>query len=396
MLNLLTTLNETLLEDPCLSQKPPLRTHLYEYHKRMAKMTQFAGFDMPLWYTGIISEHLAVRNNVGLFDITHMGRALITGSKSEDFLNYVTTNDVGALAPLSAQYSTLCNDRGGIIDDLIITRLEQEKFLAVYNAANRQKDYQWLIRNQEAFNVEIEDVSDFVAMFAVQGPKAEETLQKISSSDLSTFERFKCNWTKIADQYVLLSRTGYTGEDGFEVFVWNTPLNRPTNAEQAWNTILQAGESCAIQPCGLGARDTLRLEAGLCLYGNDIDEETTPLEAGASFAVKFKKESFVGRVALIKQKAEGIQRKRVGLRMLEKGIPRNHNEVWKNGARIGDVTSGTFSPILRCGIAMAYVPIQNALEGEKLDIRIRDKTLMAEVVKFPFYDPKKYGHGREK
>jgi len=360
-------------------------------------MIEFAGFQMPIWYKGIIPEHMAVRTRVGIFDITHMGRALITGAKSEAFLNHVTTNDVSILTPLSAQYSTMCNENGGVKDDLILSRLEQEKFLMVYNAANREKDYQWLVQNAKAFDVKVEDASDTIAMFAVQGPNAQPTLQKIADADQSKIERFKCGWTKLAGVDSFVSRTGYTGEDGFEVFVLNTPLSKPENAVKVWNAILKAGEEFGIEPCGLGARDTLRLEAGMCLYGNDIDETTTPLEAGLDFVVKLKKEAFIGKDALTKQKAEGIKRKRVGLKMLEKGIPRPKQEVWKDSAqKIGLVTSGTFSPLLEHGIAMAYVSIEHALEGEKVMVKVRGKPLKIEIVKFPFYDSTKYGHTRQK
>jgi len=378
--------------------KPLKITHLYQFHKQTAKMIEFAGFQMPIWYKGIIPEHLAVRTRVGVFDITHMGRALITGAKSEAFLNHVTTNDVSLLAPLSAQYSTICNEEGGIKDDFVVSRLEQEKFLMVYNAANREKDYQWLVQNAEDFDVKVEDASDNIAMFAVQGPNAQQTLQKIASTDLSKIERFKCGWTKLAGAIGFVSRTGYTGEDGFEVFVWNTPLSKSENAVKVWNAILEAGKEFRIEPCGLGARDTLRLEAGMCLYGNDIDETTTPLEAGLGFVVKLKKESFIGKDALTKQKAEGIKKKRVGLRMLEKGPnPRPKQEVWKDNAqKIGYVTSGTFSPLLECGIAMAYVSIEHATEGGIVMVKVRDKTLKAEIVKFPLYDPTRYGYMRQK
>lgn len=375
--------------------EPTRRTHLYEFHKKTGRMTLFAGFEMPLWYKGIIPEHMAVRDKVGIFDITHMGRALISGPKSEAFLNYVTTNDVARLTPLSAHYSTMCNEEGGIKDDFILSRLEPEKFLMVYNAANRKKDYEWLVQHSKSFNIKVEEVSDIIAMFAVQGPKAQQTLQKIADSDLSKIERFKCGWTKLDGVNVFLSRTGYTGEDGFEIFVWDTPLSNPAKAEKVWNAILEAGRDFGIESCGLGARDTLRLGAGMCLYGNDIDENTTPLEARLRFVVKFKKENFIGKDALLKQKAEGVKRKRVGLRMLEKSIPRLNYEVWKNGQMIGRITSGTFSPVLECGIAMAYVPTEHAVENSTVMVKIRDKLVKAEVVKFPFYDPTKYGYRRQ-
>ena len=361
------------------------KTHLYNFHKQNAKMTLFAGFEMPLWYKGIIPEHLAVRNSVGIFDITHMGRAIITGPEAEKFLNYVSTNDVSKLTPLSAQYSTLCNEKGGIKDDFVVSRLEKDKFLMVYNASNRAKDYEWLTLHAKKFDVKVEDASDDIAMFAVQGPKAEETLQKISTEDLSQIGRFKCGWTKLADIQVFLSRTGYTGEDGFEIFVWNSPISNPEKAVKVWNSILEAGREFGIQPCGLGARDTLRLEAGMCLYGNDINEDTTPLEARISFVVKFDKDEFIGKEALLKQKEEGLKRRRIGIKMLERGIPRRGYGIYKNGEKIGEITSGTFSPFLENGIGMGYVKIEYDNEGEKVTVDIRGKQLKAEIIKLPFY-----------
>lgn len=371
------------------------RTHLYQFHRENAEITVFAGFEMPLWFKGIIPEHLAVRNGVGIFDITHMGRAIITGPDAEQFLNYVTTNNVQALAPLSAHYSLMCNEKGGIKDDFVLSRLERDKFLMVYNAANREKDYQWLKKNAEKFDVNIQDVSDNIAMFAVQGPKAQETLQKISSGDLSQIKRFKCGWTELSGTKVFISRTGYTGEDGFEIFVWDTPLSNPDKAVKVWNTILEAGKEFGIQPCGLGARDTLRLEAGLCLYGNDIDEETTPLEARLSFVVKFDKGEFIGKQALLKQREEGIKKRRVGIVMIDRGIPRAKFEIYREEQKIGYVTSGTFSPLLRKGIAMGYVQKEHAKEETEITIKIRRKNAKAKIVKFPLYDAEKYGYRRK-
>jgi len=372
------------------------RTQLYEIHKKTAKMTEFAGFEMPLWYKGITEEHLAVRNNVGIFDVSHMGRVIITGKDAANFLNYVITNDVTALKPNSALYSVMCNENGGIIDDFVVSCLEEEKFLLVPNATNREKDFNWLVKKAKDFNVKIEDVSDKAAMFAVQGPNAEKTLQKICTTDLSKIERFKCTPAKLADMDVFLSRTGYTGEDGFEVYVWNAPLDKPDNAIHVWNAILEAGKPYGIEPCGLGARDTLRLEAGLCLYGNDIDENTTPLEARLGFVVKFQKDNFIGKNALLKQKEEGVKRRRVGLQMVEQGIPRQGYKIYsEKGENIGQVTSGTFSPLLKCGIAMAYIQTQQAQEGNIVNIEIRGKMAKAKIVPFPFYDAEKYGYKRK-
>ena len=371
------------------------KTHLYEFHRRHAKMEAFAGFDMPLWYKDIKPEHLAVRNGVGIFDVTHMGRSLIKGPDAEKFLNYLITNNIASLTIMGAQYSVMCNERGGIKDDFVVSRLEQETFLMTYNAANREKDYDWLVRNASRFDAKVEDVSDNIALFAVQGPKTEKTLQKISSENLSQIGRFKCGWTQLAGAKTFLSRTGYTGEDGFEVYIWDTPLDRPDSAVKAWNAILQAGEEFGIQPCGLGARDTLRLEAGMCLYGNDIDEETTPQEALLGFVVKLEKGDFIGEEVLLKQKSEGVKKKRIGIRMLEPGIPRQHYEVYKNGAKIGVVTSGTFSPLLQYGIAMAYVASEHANVGDRVQVKIREKMVDGEMVKFPFYDSTRYGYARK-
>lgn len=372
------------------------RTQLYGVHKQTAKLTVFAGFEMPLWYKGIILEHLAVRNSVGIFDISHMGRVIIRGADSEHFLNYVITNDVSRLSPNSAQYSVMCNENGGVIDDFVIYRLEEERFMLVSNATNREKDYNWLVRNAENFNVRIEEISDEVAMFAVQGPNAEKTLQKISSEDLSKIGRFKCGCSRLANAEVFLSRTGYTGEDGFEIFIWDASLTKPDKAVKLWSVILEAGKAFGIEPCGLGARDTLRLEAGMCLYGNDLDDNITPLEAMLGFVVKLEKDNFIGKNVLLKQKTEGIKRKRVGVQMMDQGIPRPSFEIYSNeGKNIGHVTSGTFSPLLKCGIGIAYIQISQAQEGDIVNVKIRDKLARGKIVGFPFYDTEKYGYKRK-
>jgi len=372
------------------------KTQLHDVYHKTAKLTVFAGFEMPLWYKGIISEHLAVRNSVGIFDISHMGRIITSGVDSEHFLNYVITNDVSMLSPNSAQYSVMCYEDGGIVDDFVVYRLEKEKFMIVSNATNREKDYNWLVRNANGFKVKIEEISDNVAMLAVQGPNSEKTLQKISTEDLSKIGRFRCGHAHLANVEVFLSRTGYTGEDGFEVFIWNTSLTKPDNAVKLWGAILKAGEPFGIEPCGLGARDTLRLEAGMCLYGNDIDEKTTPLEAALGFVVKLQKNNFIGKDALVKQKNEGIKRKRIGIQMIEQGIPRPRFEICTDkGEKIGQLTSGTFSPLLNYGIGIGYVQTPYALEGNIVNVRVRHKMAKAKIVSFPFYDPEKYGFKRK-
>jgi len=376
--------------------EPTRRTQLYTIHKQTAKLTVFAGFEMPLWYEGIIPEHMAVRNSVGVFDISHMGRVTVTGTDAEGFLNHIITNDVTKLTPDAAQYSVMCIERGGIIDDFIVYRLETEKFLVVFNAGNREKDYDWLAKHASGFDIKLEDISNTVTMLAVQGPDAIKTLQKISSEDLSKIEHFKCGSTLLSESRVYLARTGYTGEDGFEVFIWDATNENPDNAAKVWNAILEAGKSFNIRRCGLGARDTLRLEAGFCLYGNDIDETVTPLEAGLGFVVKLQKDDFVGKEALQKLKNEGIRRKRVGIRLMEQGIPRVGFEILNlNGEEIGTLTSGTFSPLLKSGIGMGYVKIEEAQEGKPVKVKIRDKLVNAKIMPFPLYDSDEYGFKRK-
>ena len=371
-------------------------TQLYDFHSRNASMTDFAGFEMPLYYENVTPEHLAVRNNVGIFDISHMGRVMISGADSERFLNYVITNDVTTLSPNSAQYSVMCKENGGIIDDFVVYRMENERFLVVFNASNREKDYDWFSKNLVGFRADLNNVSDDVAMFAVQGPKAELTLQKISDEDLSKIGRFKCNSLRLMGREVFLARTGYTGEDGFEVFVWGASLSNPDPAVRLWMDILQAGKGLGIKPCGLGARDTLRLEAGLCLYGNDIDENTTPLEAGLGFVVKLQKNDFIGKEFLMKQKADGVKQKRIGLVMMDHGIPRQGFGIHSvEGVENGRITSGTFSPLLSRGVGMGYIESYLAQEGTIVKVDIRGKMASARVSDFPLYDPKKYGYKRE-
>jgi len=372
------------------------RTQLYDVYSKTVKIVVFAGFEMPLYFKDIAPEHLAVRNSVGIFDISHMGRVIVSGPDSERFLNHVITSDVSTLSPNSAQYTVMCTESGGIVDDFVVYRLEKEKFLVVFNAGNREKDYNWLIRNSEMFNVTIQNVSDNVAMLAVQGPKAEKTLQNVSSEDLSKIGRFKCGSSRFAGEDVFVARTGYTGEDGFEILVWNASVSKSDSAVKLWSAILDAGQSYGIEACGLGARDTLRLEAGLCLYGNDIDENTTPLEAGLGFVVKLQKNSFVGKELLVKQKAEGPKRKRIGIVLVDQGIPRPGFEIYSSmGDKIGRLTSGTFSPLLKQGVGMGYVETSQALEGVSVNLNIRGKMAKAKIAAFPLYDSEKYGFRRK-
>jgi len=372
----------------------PLRTQLYNYHRDHARMTDFAGFEMPIWYRGIVPETLAVRNKVGIFDVSHMGRAMAQGPNAEPFLNYVTTNDVSALRPGQAHYSLMCNQNGGIKDDMVVLRPEPTRFVIVFNAGNRKKDLEWLTTHAQRSNADFRDISDESALISLQGPKARETLQKLTAAQLPPIPRFGCAQTELAGVNCLISRTGYTGEDGYEILVWDSPLANPQRAENVWNSLLASGKEFGIEPCGLGSRDVLRLEAGMCLYGNDIDETVSPYEARLGFTVKLTKPDFIGKKTLEKQKAEGTTRLRVGLKATTHGIPRPGCEIVKDRDTIGKLTSGTLSPTLNGGIGMGYLPREYATEGQPLGIIVRGKRLDSVVTKFPFYDTDKYGWQR--
>jgi aminomethyltransferase len=374
----------------------PIKTQLHDYHLQNGKVVDFAGFEMPIWYKGIVPETLAVRNQVGIFDVSHMGRAIAKGANAETFLNFVTTNDVSALKPGQAHYTLLCNEKGGIKDDIIVLRLEPERFVIVFNASNRKKDMDWLRIQAARRRAELEDVSDETALISLQGPKAQAALAKLSEVDPSKVPRFGCAETEVNHISCLVSRTGYTGEDGFEILVWECRISDPGKAEHVWNSLIAAGKEFGIEPCGLGSRDALRLEAGMCLYGNDIDEDINPYEARLGFTVKLAKSDFIGRQALEKKKAEGTKLLRIGLKATTQGIPRPGYEVLKNTEVIGRLTSGTFSPTLNLGIAMGYVPREHTGEGETLGIMIRGRRLDAVVTKFPFYPTDKYGWQRSK
>ncbi len=367
---------------------------LQAFHEKNGHLTEFAGFTLPLWFKGITAESLAVRNAAGMFDVSHMGRAIIAGKDSQKLLDHITTNDVASLQNQQGQYALICNQNGGIEDDVLVFRLQAQEYLIVYNAGNRMKDYDWIIKNSSGLDVEVADVSDSVAMFAVQGPEARELVQDLSSEELLSLPRFGCSWTKLAGFKTLISRTGYTGEDGFEIFVWDSPVDRPGNAQAVWNKLLEAGSTDGLEPCGLGARDLLRLEAGLCLYGTDMDENTNPYEARLGFVVKLHK-NFVGCQRLQEAKEKGLSRIRVGLATERRVIPRHGLSIFSQAKAVGTVSSGSLSPILNTGIAMGYVEKAAGEEGTVLDINVRGRMEKAKVAKMPFYDTARYGHSRK-
>jgi len=372
----------------------PLRTQLYDFHVKNGQMVDFAGFELPIWYKGIVPECKAVRDSVGIFDVSHMGRCLISGKDASRFLDYITANDVSALEVGRGHYSVMCNENGGIIDDIVVCRITESQYLMVFNAGNREKDLAWQNKNAKQFDIEIRHVSDQISMFAVQGPNAGAVLRDVCEEDLSQIPRFSGKYIHMDKIEAVATRTGYTGEDGFEILTMDAPIEQPSKAVTVWNTILDRGKKYDIQPCGLGARDVLRLEAGMCLYGNDIDESITPIQARLGFVVKLTKPQFIGREVLAKEKAEGAKKVRVGLKALEPGIPREKCEILKDSEVIGKVTSGTFSPTINRGIAMGYVPKEYSKIGEILTIRVRNRNLRAEVTGFPFYDASKYGWQR--
>ncbi|GEN46559.1 glycine cleavage system aminomethyltransferase GcvT [Alkalibacillus haloalkaliphilus] len=362
------------------------RTPIFpEYEKLGAKTIDFGGWDLPVQFSSIKEEHHATREKAGLFDVSHMGEVTVTGLDSEAFLQKMVTNDVSKLNINQAQYTAMCYPDGGTVDDFLIYKRDEEDYLLVVNAANTEKDYEWLVEHQEG-SVEINNVSEDLVQLALQGPNAQTILQKITSEDLSDIKFFrfkddvKVNGVKHG---ALVSRTGYTGEDGFEIYI-----NRDSGVD-LWNAILEAGEGEGLQAIGLGARDTLRFEANLALYGQELTKDITPIEAGIGFAVKVNKEvDFIGKEVLKEQKENGPKRKLVGIEMIDKGIPRNGYPVMKGDEEVGFVTSGTQSPTLGKNVGLALVNTQYANEGEELQVKVRKRTLNAQVVPTPFYKRK--------
>jgi aminomethyltransferase len=370
------------------------KTHIYKYHVEHGNVVDFGGFAMPVWYEGIIPEHKAVRDACGIFDTSHMGRVYAEGPDVVKFLDYVDTNDIAALTDGKGVYGVMCKPDGGIVDDLIVYRQSAEKFLVVYNAGNRAKDFAWLQKNTKGFKVKLTDMSDIVGMIAIQGPKAIDVLAKIITTNPKAIERFNVAPINISGFDCLAARTGYTGEDGYEVFVLDDPVTTPTKSLKVWNDLVAAGAKA----CGLGARDSLRLEAGLWLYGNDIDETTNPVEAGLKWVVKMKKPSyFNGRKALEGIIEKGASRVLVGLMLTERGIPRHGYEVYDGEKKIGVITSGGVAPILNESIALAYLPPEYKEPGKEVQVKIRANLVKGKIVKHrPFYDESKYGWKRVK
>lgn len=355
-------------------------TALTQIHKELgAKMAPFAGYEMPIQYAGLKHEHEVVRTGVGVFDVSHMGEFFVRGPQAEALVQKISSNDASNLVVGKAQYSCMPNEKGGIVDDLIIYKTKEDEFLLVVNASNIEKDWDW-ISSHNSMGAELENASDDWSLLAIQGPKAAEAMQSLTKTDLKNIKFYTFEVGDFADcPNVIISATGYTGSGGFEIYIPNE------SAKQIWDAVLKAGEGFGIEPIGLGARDTLRLEMGYCLYGNDIDDTTSPLEAGLGWITKFTKD-FINADALKKQKEEGISKKLVAFELIDKGIPRKDYPIYnENSEEVGRVTSGTMSPSLNKAIGLGYVPVAMKDEDTTLFIGVRKKMLKAKVVKLPFY-----------
>ena len=357
------------------------KTRFNKIHKNIgAKLVEFAGFEMPVQYSSIILEHKAVRSSVGVFDVSHMGEIFISGEKALDFVQLITVNDASKLIPGRVQYSAMCYADGGIVDDLLVYKIADDNFMLVVNAANIEKDFNWMVENNE-YSVEINNRSDDYSLLAVQGPNSKNIIQKLVEDELN-LEYYHFTQTRLAGVDMIISRTGYTGELGYELYF----TGDEADAEKVWNKIFEAGKQYGIQPAGLAARDSLRLEMGFCLYGNDIDQTTNSIEAGLGWITKLKKDKFVGQEAIKKIKEEGVNRRLVAIISNERIFPRQGYGIVSDGKKIGTITSGTVSPMLDKPIALGYVDAEYKSVGTKVNIVIRNKEVPAEIVKLPFIE----------
>ena len=356
------------------------KTPLYKEHVKLgAKLVEFGGWDMPVYYSNVISEHLNVREKAGIFDICHMGEFFIEGKDAFKLIQKIITNDLNKLIDGKAFYSSICLENGMVMDDLFVYRFNENKFMIVVNASNIEKDFNQFLGHKMGMDVDVLNKTDEMAKIDLQGPKAEEILQKLTEFDLKNLNRFCFVESEVNGVSAIISRTGYTGEDGFELYFDSG------KAVEIWVKLLQIGDEFGLKPIGLGARDTLRIEAGYSLYGHELSEEINPFEAGIDFVVKLDKDDFIGKDALLKINNEGIKRKIVAFEMLERGIPRQGYEVFKDGVQIGYVTSGTMSPTFKKGLGMAFVNIDNAILENEIHINIREKPYTAKIVKKPIY-----------
>ena len=355
-------------------------TPLLGLHKELgAKLVPFVGWNMPIQFAGVLSEHTCVRERVGLFDVSHMGEIEVKGKDAKKFLQFLLSNNVEKMFDGSILYSLMCYETGGVVDDLLAYRFSENHYFLCVNASNSDKDYDWIARHASSFNVNIKNISSETSQLALQGPDAKNVLQSLCDISLDDLSYYNFRKGMVNNVESLISRTGYTGEDGFELYL------SPEKVSEVFRSLMEQGRSYGIQPIGLGARDTLRIEMGYPLYGNEIDNNPTPLDAGLGWVIKFDKGEFLGRGSLLKQKEQGSpRRKLVGLKLLTRGVPRAHYQVFKNGESVGEVTSGTFSPTLNTGVGLCYVSSEYSDIGNHLDVKIRDQLVATEVIQLPF------------
>ncbi|MCH2391818.1 MAG: glycine cleavage system aminomethyltransferase GcvT [Nitrospinales bacterium] len=355
-------------------------TPLLGLHKELgAKLVPFVGWNMPIQFAGVLSEHICVRERVGLFDVSHMGEIEVKGKDAKKFLQFLLSNNVEKMFDGSILYSLMCYETGGVVDDLLAYRFSENHYFLCVNASNSDKDYDWIARHASSFNVNIKNTSSETSQLALQGPDAKNVLQSLCGISLDDLSYYNFRKGMVNNVESLISRTGYTGEDGFELYL------SPEKVSEVFRSLMEQGRSYGIQPIGLGARDTLRIEMGYPLYGNEIDNNPTPLDAGLGWVIKFDKGEFLGRGSLLKQKEQGSpRRKLVGLKLLTRGVPRAHYQVFKNGESVGEVTSGTFSPTLNTGVGLCYVSSEYSDIGNHLDVKIRDQLVATEVIQLPF------------
>ncbi len=358
------------------------KTKINAAHRRLGgKMVEFAGWELPVQFAGLIPEHLAVRTAAGMFDVSHMGEIFISGRDALTAVQYLISNDAAKLVPGKIIYTALMKDNGAFIDDLLVYMIDDTNYLLVVNAANIEKDFNWMLKHTSRFEVKVDNQSDGYSQIAIQGPNSEKILQRLTENDLAGIAYYHFIFGKVLDIPAIISRTGYTGEDGFEIYF----QAEEKEAERIFLTLYEQGKEYGLQPCGLGARDTLRLEAKMTLYGNDIDEEHTVLEADLGWILKLQKGDFIGREALLKQKAEGIKRKLIGFEMIDAGIARHGYPIFIDGQECGVVTSGSYAPFLKKAIGLAYLPVERTEVGNVFEVKIRDKFARAKVVPTPFY-----------
>ncbi len=360
------------------------RTPLYEQHRALgARMVEFGGWEMPVQYSGIVEEHQAVRTHAGLFDVSHMGEFKVEGADAQAFLQYLVPNDVTRLAVHQALYTQLCRPNGGVIDDMLIYRIADQQYMLVVNAANIEQDLAWVQGQATHFqHVTISNQSETTALLALQGPLAQQILQPLTELDLAAIRYYHCAPGNISGVSCIVSRTGYTGEDGFELYC------APVDVVKLWDTLLMVGKSHGLLPAGLGARDTLRLEASFCLYGHELDEQTNPLEARLGWTVKLNVGNFIGRDTLVKVKETGPARLLVGIELIERGVPRSGYALYEGEQKIGTLTSGSYGPTVGKSIGMGYVEASRAIVGRQIQVEIRGKRVAAQIVALPFYKRK--------